>query len=412
MKQFFLKLIKKIQPFKYFYQKIDFLQKENKKLDMQYKEMERMLQQLKKKNEYIFGVEQRYEKNMNNHYENLKQELHEYKLQVDRRHENVILRIEKNQEAILEKEKQDYTRINKANQQLEKDIKYYYYKGLHPDQYEDNLKEWYYERTGQVLDLEHPVTFNEKVQWLKLHGSTEIKTCLADKYLVRDFVSQKIGEEYLIPILGVYDSFNQINFDTLPDRFVMKTNHASGWNLIVKDKSTLNIQEAKKQFDYWMGRNYAFQSGLELHYKNIIPKIIIEKYIENESDELFDYRFFCFNGKAYSIWIDIDSGKTTHRRNIYDLEWNLLPVKVSYENDEKLNRKPENLKKMIEIAETLSEGIDMVRVDLYEVSGKIYFGEMTFTPQSGQGKWIPEEYNKIYGDMIQLPTTEKEVNIV
>lgn len=281
-------------------------------------------------------------------------------------------------------------------------IHYMYYKGLHPSQYEENLKEWYYDKTGTTLNLEHPVTFNEKIQWLKLYDNTKLKTRLADKYLVREYIKEKIGKQYLIPLLGVYDNFDAINFEELPQKFVMKSNHASGWNIIVENKDSLDIEEARNKFKYWLGKNYAFNVGLELQYKNIVPKIIIEKYIDNGNNELFDYRFFCFSGKVHSIWVDVDSGKPTHKRNIYDLDWTLLPLTVNYPNDKELERKPQNFKKMIELAEILSEGFKFVRVDLYEVDGNIYFGEMTFTPQSGIGEWNPPEYNKLMGDLIIL----------
>lgn len=408
------RLVRRVPPFKNMYHQMDDLRKRNEQLSRENTALRNDYTALAKRCEYIFEVEQRFEKNMSTHYELLKQEvrnteeeLQNHRKAQDKRHEGVVARIEGNHKAIVDKEKKDFAHLESVDRQLMKDIQYYYYKGLHPDQYEENLAEWYQMMTGKGLDLNHPVTFNEKVQWLKLYDSTELKTRLADKYLVRDYVAEKIGSQYLIPILGVYDSFEDIDFEKLPQRFVMKTNHASGWNIIVKDKEHFNKEEARSKFKFWLHRNYAYSSGLELHYKDIPPKIVIEEYIENGEDELFDYRFFCFSGKAYSIWIDVDSGKPTHRRNIYDLDWNLLPIKVNYPNDASLERKPEHLKEMIELAEQLSEGINMVRVDLYEVAGKIYFGEMTFTPQSGQGKWEPEEYNKLYGDQIILPEIEK-----
>lgn len=421
MSRFFSKLVRRIPPFKNMYHQMDKLKEKNEQLGQECAALRKDFDVLAKRSEYIFDVEQRFEKNMSAHYELLKQEarnteqrlrnteleLRNGKKVMDERHEQIVARIDGNHRAIVEKEKKDFDRLEAVNRQLLKDIQYYYYKGLHPDQYEENLAEWYQMMTGEVLDLKNPVTFNEKVQWLKLYDSTELKTRLADKYLVRDYVAEKIGSQYLIPILGVYDSFDDIDFEKLPQKFVMKTNHASGWNIIVKDKEHFNIEDARGKFNFWMHRNYAYNSGLELHYKDIPPKIVIEQYIENGDNELFDYRFFCFSGKAYSVWIDVDSGKPTHRRNIYDLEWNLLPLKVNYPNDESLERRPEHLEEMIGLAEKLSEGINMVRVDLYEIAGKIYFGELTFTPQSGQGRWDPPEYNKIYGDQIVIPEIEK-----
>ena len=385
--------------------------------DQQYKDLSKRYEKLLKRADYIWDVEQRFEKNMTQHYQNIggeikgirqdisgvKDNLYVMKNVMDVRHEGVVARIEGNHAALLEKERMDFKHLEQFCRQLTKDIEHYYYKGLHPEQYEENIKNWYYKMTGECLDLENPSTFNEKIQWLKLNDSVDYKTRLADKYLVRDYVKEKIGEEYLIPLIGVYDNFDDINFAEMPNKFVMKANHASGWNIIVDDLNALDIPEARKKFQIWLNRNYAYYSGLELHYKNINPKIVIEQYIENDGHELFDYRFFCFSGKAYYIWVDVDSGKSSHRRNVYDLDWNLLPLQVNYPNDKNLDRKPKNLQKMIELAEKLSEGINFVRVDLYEVKDTIYFGEMTFTPQSGQATWDPPEYNKIYGDLLVLP---------
>lgn len=431
-----------IPPFKNIYKRLDMLEEEKLQLEMAYdkinKSNEKLLEiieekekslkkadaELKKKYDFIFSVEQKYEKNMNSCYENLKKEVRDNKKVMDSRHEYVFS-TEQNYEKTMnelynelkkevrsldgELHKDVNTLDGKTNsiiakiQSLEKEARYNYYKGLHPDQYPEALKEWYKERTGEELNLDNPQTFNEKVQWMKLYDNTEFKSRLTDKYLVRDYITDKIGKEYLVPLLGVYDSFDEIDFDKLPEKFAMKTNHSSGWNIIVTDKNQLDKALAKNKFDYWLKRIYAFEYGLELHYKNIKPKIIIEEFIENFNDEVIDYRFFCFDGKAYSIWIDVDSGKPSHRRNIYDLEWNLQQLTVNYPNDDKLDKRPKNLKKMIELAEELSKGIKMVRVDLYEIEDKIYFGEMTFTPQSGQATWNPPEYNKIYGDQIKLP---------
>jgi len=373
--------------------RLNILEEQNKRLIKECEELRKSNEELKKKYDYVFSVEQRYEKNMNMCYENLKTEVRDNKKTMDSRHEFVNKKIDGNHNAVL----------NKARR-LEKDIKYYYYKGLHPDQYPQNLKEWYKERTGEELNLENPTTFNEKVQWLKLYDSTEFKSRLADKYLVREFVKEKIGEEYLVPLIGVYDSFDDIDFDKLPEKFAMKTNHSSTWNLIVKDKAELDIEAAKRKFDYWLKRDYSFEYGMELHYSNIKPKIIIEKFIENFDEEVIDYRFFCFDGKVYAIWASIGSGTQNRKNNVYDLDWNLQPLKMgNLPNGTELEKRPDNLDKMIEISEKLSEGISMVRVDLYEINGKIQFGEMTFTPMSGCAKWNPPEYNKLYGEQIKLP---------
>ena len=274
-----------------------------------------------------------------------------------------------------------------------------------PEKYEAYLKSWFFKTTGQVLDLENPKTFNEKIQWLKLYDSTPLKTRLADKYLVRDWVKEKIGEEYLIPLLGVWDKFDDIDFDKLPDRFVLKCNHGCAYNIIVKDKSKFNKKEARKKINKWMKENFAYKTGLELHYADIPRKIIAEEYIEDSNKELNDYKIMCFNGKPQYIWID--QGRFSNRtENIYNKKWELQPFLLTYPNSKEQVPPPKNLDKMFKFAKILSEGFSFVRVDFYNIDGKIYFGEMTFTSASGTEKFIPSEYNRILGDMLELPYKE------
>ncbi len=306
----------------------------------------------------------------------------------------------------LEKIQKDQLRqiqsLKKQNNELRRQMNYLYYKGLRPDQYPEALKEWYKWHTGKTLNLEHPKTYNEKIQWLKLYDSTPLKTRLADKYLVRDWVSEKIGSQYLIPLLGVYDKFDDINFDELPDKFVLKTNHASGTNRIVTDKSKFDIKEAREFFNKKMRINYAFWSGLELHYKDIVPKIVVEANIAEPGDDLQDYKFYCFNGDAK--YVVVDSNRfVNHRRDCFDLNWNHLDVVKQYPNADVPPSKPEDLEEMTRLANVLSQGIGYVRVDLYDVKGRIYFGEMTFTDGSGQEKITPEEFDRTLGDLIDLP---------
>jgi len=264
------------------------------------------------------------------------------------------------------------------------------------------LKRWYKKRTGKVLNLENPQSFNEKIQWLKLYDNSPLKTMLADKYLVREWVKQQIGEEYLIPLLGIWNNFDEIDFDKLPDKFVLKANHGCAWNIIVKDKSKFDKKKAKKKFNKWMKRNYAYKAGLELQYKDIPPKIIAEQYIVDKNGELNDYKVLCFNGKPEFIWID--QGRYAHRtENIYDINWNLQPFLLTYENSKEPVPKPANLSKMIDFAKKMSKDFHLVRVDFYDVDGKLYFGEMTFTSASGVDVFKPEEYNLKLGQMLKLP---------
>lgn len=280
---------------------------------------------------------------------------------------------------------------------------YSYYMKLPLEKYEEELKNWYGRATGRKLDLNNPQTFNEKIQWLKLYDSTPLKTKLADKYLVREWIKEKIGEEYLIPLLGVWDKFDDIDFDKLPKQFVLKTNHGSGWNIIVKDKDNLDKEDAKKKFDLWLKLNYAFISGFEMQYLNIPPKIIAEQYIADLDGDIYDYRFFCFAGKATYIWVDIGSGTQQHKRNIYNIDWELQNYHVNYPSLKENLDKPKTFDEMLTCAEKFAKEFTFIRIDFYSVNEKVYFGEMTFTPQSGTGKWESEEQNKIYGNLIKLP---------
>ncbi len=280
---------------------------------------------------------------------------------------------------------------------------YEYYCKLSPKKYPQELKSWYKEKTGETLHLNNPKTFNEKIQWLKLYDSTPLKTRLADKYLVRDWVKEKVGEDHLVPLLGVWDKFDDIDFDKLPDKFVLKANHGSGWNIIVTDKSSLDKVKAKEDMDKWLNKNYAFQPGLELHYMNIPPKVIAEQYIEN-ADGLIDYRFYCFNGKPEQVWVDIFSGTPNHLRNIFDMDWNLLDVRCKWpQAGKKLEKKPHCFDEMKDIAIKLSKDFAFVRVDFFEIDNHVYVGEMTFTPMKGIELFYPKQWNLILGEKIILP---------
>ena len=284
------------------------------------------------------------------------------------------------------------------------DSDYAYYYSLPVFMYPCALKRWYKKATGNDLDLRNPKSFNEKIQWLKLYDSTPLKTRLADKYLVRGWIKEKIGEEYLVPLLGVWDSFDDIDFDKLPTKFVLKANHGSSWNIVVDDKAAFNQVEAKKKFDTWMKLNFAFQVGFELHYMNIPRKIIAEKYLEN-TEGLKDYRFYCFNGKPYQVWVDIYSGTPNHLRSIFDMDWNKIPMKCTWpDGGTLLCKKPQTFEKMKEFATLLSRGFSFVRVDFFEVNGKLYMGEMTFTPMSGAGKFDPLKWDKKFGELLMLPS--------
>lgn len=264
---------------------------------------------------------------------------------------------------------------------------------------------WLYKRKiGRILNLDNPQAYTEKIQWAKLYESSPIKTELSDKYLVRNWVAKKIGEEYLIPILGVWNNYSEIDFDSLPDRFVLKTNHGSGTVYIVQNKKELNQDRCKTLFYDWMHTDYSYVFGLEMQYTNIKRKIIAEEYIDSGIGELQDYKFLCFDGKPVFCWVDLDRF-TKHTRNVYNLNWELQPWnQYTYGNHANEVPRPKNFEKMIEIATTLSKGFSHVRVDLYNIEGKIYFGEMTFTNGSGFERIIPDVYDYELGKMWHINT--------
>ena len=303
--------------------------------------------------------------------------------------------------------KQVKTLKTKVSEQ-QKSFKYELCKYMPENKYPEYLKDWYKRVTGETLNLNNPQTYNEKIQWMKLYDSTPLKTQLADKYLVRNWVAEKIGEEYLIPLLGVWNNFDEIDFNKLPDKFVLKCNHGCAYNIIVTDKYTLDIADARKKINYWMNENFAYRVGLELHYANINRKIIAEQYIENDNSDLYDYKFWCFDGKVKYIQFLSERNTNGLKMAFYDRDWNKQEFVYSYPLDTKTIEKPDNLEEMIYLAEKLAEGFNHVRVDFYRLNnGKIYFGEMTFTSCSGRCMWTPNEENLIMGQMIKLPIDEK-----
>ncbi|MBZ6527594.1 glycosyltransferase [Aerococcaceae bacterium DSM 111021] len=279
------------------------------------------------------------------------------------------------------------------------------YKKYNINQQKAEIATIFKKRTGQNLDWENLVTYNEKMQWAKLFDKNPLKTRLSDKYLVREWVENKIGSEYLIDLLGVWNNFEEIEFDELPNKFVLKTTNASATNVIVHDKKKVKKIGLKFKFNRWLKSDHALLS-FELHYSDIQPKIIAEKFINDSNNQLNDYRFLCFAGKPYYCTFD-DGSHEGHHRNIYDMEWNIQDFQQgNFTNTETQIPKPKNFDKMIEIATILSEGFPHVRVDLYNVDGKIYFGEMTFTNSSGFQLITPHKINEELGQLWELPTED------
>ncbi|MFS4467377.1 ATP-grasp fold amidoligase family protein [Maribacter sp. 2210JD10-5] len=270
------------------------------------------------------------------------------------------------------------------------------------------MKVFYEYYSGKKLDLNNPVEFNEKLQWLKVYYRVPILSQLVDKYDVRDYVSKKVGAQYLNELIGVYHKVNEVNFDTLPNKFVLKATHGYHFNLLVKDKKKLNRKRARFLMYKWMSKNQYWRGGLEWAYKNAKPKIIIEHFLEEiGKDDINDYKFFCFNGVPKFLHVDTDRG-SNHSRAYYDLNWNKLPIKhdsISFIDGK--TEKPSNFDEMVEIATKLANKFPFVRVDLYNLNGKIVFGEMTFYPADGRLEFKPAQYNKIIGDYITLPKIPK-----
>lgn len=264
------------------------------------------------------------------------------------------------------------------------------------------LKRKYKACMGKEIHLDSPQTFNEKLQWLKLHDRKPEYTTMVDKYAVKMYVADIIGEKYIIPTLGVWNHFDEINFDKLPNQFVLKCTHDSGGIVICKDKNKLDLKSAKKKIEKSLKQNY-YWSGREWPYKDVKPRIIAEEYMIDESGyELKDYKFFCFNGEPKMMFIATDRGSDT-KFDFYDMEFNHLPFTNGHPNANKQIKKPKNYSTMLALSAKLSFGIPHVRVDFYNINGKIYFGELTFFHWSGLVPFEPEEWDYKLGSWLKLP---------
>lgn len=266
---------------------------------------------------------------------------------------------------------------------------------------------------GRWPNLKDPQTFNEKLNWLKLHDRNPLYTTMVDKYEAKRYVADLIGEEYIIPTLGVWDRTEDIDFDALPDKFVLKATHDSGRVIICRDKSKLDKAKAVKEMKESLKRNF-YAVTREWPYKNVKPRIIAEQLLESSTDigladdkvhnqDINDYKFFCFNGHVEFMKVDFDR-HIDHHANYYDCDFNLLnfgenvcpPIK------ERIIQRPIHFSKMIELSEKISKHIRFARVDFYEVNNRIYFGEITFYPASGTGKFVPETADSEIGRRLCL----------
>ena len=258
------------------------------------------------------------------------------------------------------------------------------------------------------LDLDNPQTFNEKIQWLKINDRRPEYKIIVDKCAAKKVISEIIGEQYVIPTIGVYEKFSEINFEVLPDKFVLKCTHDSGGLVICKDKSTLNKAEAKNKINKSLRKNY-YWHGREWPYKGVPHRILCEEYIEDSNGELNDYKFFCFDGLVDCVMVVADRQKDNAKFYYMSREWKVLPygrLTRSLPDDFTLP-KPEKLDEMFQIAEKLSKGFPHVRIDLYNVDGRILFGEYTLYSQSGLEDGFDYASDKHLGDLIVLPSNDK-----
>lgn len=254
------------------------------------------------------------------------------------------------------------------------------------------------------LDLEKPQTYNEKLQWLKLNDRKNSYTKMVDKYEAKKYVASVIGEQYIIPTLGVWEKFKDINFEILPKQFVLKPTHTSGDVFICKDKNNIDYKKLKKKVNKWLKRKYYFLHR-EWPYKNVKPRIIAETYIENKEEiGLKDYKFMCFNGKVKCSFVCTNrNSKQGLSVDFFDLNWKKMPFTRHYPNSGEHINKPINYNQMLQLAEKLAKNIPFVRVDFYEVNRKIYFGELTFYPGAGFEEFSPEKYDRVLGEWLDLP---------
>ena len=295
------------------------------------------------------------------------------------------------------------TRLGFAVIQPFKNVYEYFRYALVSD--ETVIKREFIKNLGYAPDLENPKTFNEKLQWLKLNDRTSLHTISADKYKVREYVKEKIGEEYLIPLVLETKNVRDIIPENLPDfPFIIKTNHDSSGGIIVRDKTKHNWINVQNTLSKFLNINYYYRYK-EWQYKNIERRVVVEELLMDQSGEIpFDYKMHYFNGKLLFTQVDIDREKN-HRRNLYDVDWNLMDVQWVYKAGSEV-KKPKLYDKMITLGETFAKDFCYLRVDFYHVNDKIYFGELTFHAESGCGAFTPEHYDADFGKLLKLHKTK------
>lgn len=272
------------------------------------------------------------------------------------------------------------------------------------------LQIYYFLKFKKFINFKNPKTFNEKLQWLKLNNYTPELATMVDKYDAKGYVAERIGQEYIIPTLGVWDNFDDIDFDKLPDQFVLKCTHDSGGLVICTDKSKLDKKAAKEQINQCLKTDY-FYIAREYPYKYVKPRIIAEKYmIDEEVADLRDYKFFCFNGQVDCVMVCMERSSGEAKFYFFDREWNLLRYNIRGKNapENFTISKPSNMEEMFDIAEKLSEGLPFARIDLYSVAGKTYFGEITLYPNGGLDSNLLLETDLHWGKMLDISKIKSE----
>ena len=258
--------------------------------------------------------------------------------------------------------------------------------------------------TGVNINLENPRTIQEKLCWLNIYDVNPLKVKCADKILVRDYCKDVIGKDLCVPLIGTYNSSSEIDWETLPNKFVAKCNHGSGMNIIVKDKSQIDFNKAKELLDHWLTVDFTFQNGFESHYHGIERRILIEEFIESENISPYDYKFSCFNGEPK--FMQIFSGRFTNAlsANYYDMGFNFLNISRNdiRNNKDIIHEKPKSFDLMKEYAKKLSKPFKYVRVDFYEINGEPHLGELTFTPGAMLFSYLDKSQEIMVGDMLSL----------
>lgn len=276
-----------------------------------------------------------------------------------------------------------------------------YRKRLDKALYLYEAEEVYYDIFGTYINHVDPHNYNEIINLEKLYLKDKRRVELADKYLVKSWVEKKIGSEYLVKLYGVWDKAEEINFDSLPNSFVLKANNGSERNIIVKDKHSIDLGKIRKQLDEWVNTSFEYVA-FESHYGQIIPQILCEEYIDGIADDLYDYNIYCFHGEPRYIWCIKGSHKENCVASFYDADWNKQEFSYGYPPDKEMAPRPEQLEKMFELSRILCEDFKHVRIDWYITrEGKIFFGEMTFTTWAGYMRFIPQKWDRVFGNLIK-----------